>query len=61
PRWAYPVSDPKRIVLSDYTITTIKEEKIVRQKLTILNAQKEDEGFYQCNVTDHSNKTNYYE
>ncbi|XP_035234124.1 vascular endothelial growth factor receptor kdr-like, partial [Stegodyphus dumicola] len=57
----HPLVWPKRIVLSDYTITTTKEEKIVRQKLTILNAQKEDEGFYQCNVTDHSNKTNYYE
>ncbi|KAG8197320.1 hypothetical protein JTE90_013447 [Oedothorax gibbosus] len=59
PRWSHPVNDENRVIIGNKIITKNSIHKMISENLTVLNAQKTDEGIYQCNVTDHSDRENY--
>ncbi|GFS73630.1 vascular endothelial growth factor receptor 2 [Nephila pilipes] len=59
PKWSHPVKDGSRIITGMPKISKNSIHKMISDPLTIINAQKTDEGIYQCNVTDHSNRENY--
>ncbi|GFY60972.1 vascular endothelial growth factor receptor 1 [Trichonephila inaurata madagascariensis] len=59
PKWSHPVKDEKRIITGLTKISKNSIHKMISDPLTIINVQKSDEGIYQCNVTDHSNRENY--
>ncbi|CAL1269807.1 unnamed protein product [Larinioides sclopetarius] len=60
-KWSYPVRDENRIIFGHPKINKTRIHKMIHNPLTVINAQKADEGIYQCNATDHSLRENYHQ
>ncbi|GIX95044.1 hypothetical protein CEXT_503691 [Caerostris extrusa] len=61
PKWSFQLLTKKKSFNRRPVIRKTTIHRMISETLTVTEVQKSDEGIYQCNVTDHSNRENYHE